>query len=113
MPVLGCAGFVFYLSSLSSPHAPHFQFSDKVYHVIAYATLGFLWVRALRPSERGWSLWKILALAFAGCLLYGLSDEYHQSFIPHRAVEVADVATDAIGGVLGGIFYRICPAFMK
>jgi VanZ family protein len=37
------------------------------------------------------------------CSLYGASDEWHQSFVPGRMVEVADWLADSIGGVIGAV----------
>ena len=38
-------------------------------------------------------------------LLYGISDEYHQSFVPGREAGVADAIADTIGGFLGVWIY--------
>ena len=74
---------------------------DKLLHLIAYSVLGLtlLWSRCPGQVERPWrgALW-----AFLFCLLYGLSDEYHQSFIPNRMVSGWDVAADAAGGLVAG-----------
>jgi VanZ family protein len=35
------------------------------------------------------------------CLLYGMSDEFHQSFVPDRTPSVLDVAADTIGACIG------------
>jgi VanZ family protein len=34
-------------------------------------------------------------------VLYGLSDEWHQSFVPGRTPDVVDILTDAIGAAIG------------
>jgi len=38
--------------------------------------------------------------AFVITVLYGVSDEFHQSFVPGRTPDVADVAADAAGAAL-------------
>jgi VanZ family protein len=68
-------------------------------HFTVYAALAAsLWWGlgsfALPPGRR-------LALAFGGALLYGLSDEWHQSFIPGRDPAVFDILVDSIGAVCG------------
>jgi len=39
--------------------------------------------------------------AFGITMLYALSDEWHQSFVPDRAGRLDDVVTDAIGATIG------------
>ncbi len=34
------------------------------------------------------------------CILYGLGDEFHQSFIPGRFASAADLVADALGAVV-------------
>ena len=35
-------------------------------------------------------------------IVYGVSDEWHQSFVPERSADAADVLADAIGALVGG-----------
>ncbi|MCX6031937.1 MAG: VanZ family protein [Chloroflexi bacterium] len=93
-------GLIFYLSSradypnLTPPGWPETQ--DVVAHLVIYATLALLWERALRGTGvRRPALW-----AFAIAVLYGLSDEFHQSFVPGRTATVFDAATDAVAAGL-------------
>lgn len=69
----------------------------KVGHMAAYALLAFLWVRpwqARLPAARaGW-------LALGLTVLYAISDEFHQSFVPGRNGRVTDVLVDAAGAAL-------------
>jgi VanZ family protein len=42
-------------------------------------------------------------------MLYGVSDEFHQYFVPGRSVEALDVLADALGGLLGAwMMYQLC-----
>ena len=104
LPVVFYAGFIFYLSSLQGPKIPKFECSDKVLHALLYAGFGFVLIRALHPVTRSWSSIKICFVALFAALLYGVSDEFHQSFVPTRAVEVSDVMADGFGGLMGGLF---------
>ena len=68
-------------------------------HVLEYAILSFLLARAiLRRGEvtRG----KIFTV-FLLTLLYALTDEFHQVFVPGRAFQVVDLFLDALGAVIG------------
>lgn len=69
----------------------------KSAHVLAYAVLAWLWWRALSPGRQltPASLWA----AFVLTTLYGVSDEFHQSFVPGRHARLADVFFDASGSL--------------
>jgi VanZ family protein len=42
-----------------------------------------------------------MMLSVAWSVIYALSDEWHQSFVPSRSASVADVIIDAIAAVCG------------
>ncbi|MCL2789189.1 MAG: VanZ family protein [Desulfobulbus sp.] len=102
LPLLLAMGALFYQS-----HQPGDSFTlpdvdniDKLFHCLAYAVLGLAFLFALSPQ------WRRQHPALAGwatvsfCLLYGITDEFHQSFIPGRFAGLDDVLADAAGGVL-------------
>ena len=64
------------------------------------ALVGFLATRAGRVAEGG-APRRTLATVAVGALLWGVSDEWHQSFTPGRDSEAADVAADVAGTLLG------------
>ena len=73
----------------------------KAGHVTEYAILAGLTARAFRTSSveflrRGW-FWAALTVA----VVYSLSDEFHQSFVPSRGASLHDSMIDSIGGLLG------------
>ncbi len=78
-------------------------FSDYLAHLIQFAVLSALTYWAFRNTGRlsRPALW-CAVLVFT--VLYGVSDEIHQSFVPGRSASAADVMVDAIGGVAGLIF---------
>ena len=39
--------------------------------------------------------------AFVFCVLYALSDEIHQTFVPGRAFQTADILMDCVGALTG------------
>lgn len=67
----------------------------KGMHVLAYATLTFLYLRALRGSGLGDRLSRATGAVLA--LAYAVSDEYHQTFVPGRNGTLVDVGIDAVG----------------
>ena len=101
LPALVWAGVIFALSSRSTLPTPAlFPGFDKAAHFGAYALLGFLLARGAAASRLGpgW----VLALG----LLYGASDEYHQSFVPGRTVDAWDWVADALGVAAGLWIHR-------
>ena len=73
---------------------------DKLLHLLAYTTLGLCFLLALPP---GWRTRRPRAAAVATvlfCLAYGLSDEFHQRFVPGRFSGVDDLVFDTLGGLL-------------
>lgn len=98
--------FIFYLSSQPSLHVPPVMVGqDKVMHFITYAVLGFFAARAVGPV-RGAMSWRRVAVAAMCALLYGVSDEFHQSFVPGRSPSVFDLLADGLGGWAGAWFAR-------
>lgn len=97
--------------SFSSLHGSENQYEPtflyyierKGAHVVEYAVLMFLSVRFLRALFPMQSFTKILFLAVIFSLLYGVSDELHQSFVPYRGARISDVLIDGAGILLGGL----------
>ena len=102
-PVLLVMGLIFYLSSLPDPGGPPGGISDKTAHFLIYGVLGAAMIRALaRGRSTAMTLPAILA-AIALTTLYGVSDEFHQSFVPPRTPDILDIAADAAGACAGAI----------
>ena len=96
-PVVVYLAVIFIGSSFSKlPDLPG-GVSDKVAHAAEYAVLGLLLTRALAaPSWLPASLpYAAIAVVLAG--LYGLSDEWHQRFVPGRDFDLMDLAADVAG----------------
>lgn len=71
---------------------------DKIAHGLAYGVLALTVLLAAGPVQREWRPVRVAVLAVAVCLCYGMSDEFHQSFIPGRFVSAADIVADVVGG---------------
>jgi len=102
LPVIVYCTAIFIQSSFpTTEKLPAWPFLDKVLHVAVYALLGFLVFRAVSTGRlaKNLNLALLISALFTG--LYGLSDEWHQSFVPGRSPEVADALADLIGGILG------------
>lgn len=98
LPVIIYCFFIFMVSEKGGGiYIPPLPFMDKIFHVALYAILGALYSRA-----HNWQWGKgtfISTIMFT--LFYGLSDEFHQFFVPERVPSVFDVIADGIGGVIG------------
>ena len=97
---------IFIVSSLEQPPLPMPAFEwltiDKLYHFIEYAILGGLLARAFAkagpaalPSKFIWLTAAVLSI------LYGASDEWHQTFVPGRFATLADWVADVLGSIAG------------
>ncbi|HEY9198606.1 MAG TPA: VanZ family protein [Gammaproteobacteria bacterium] len=94
-------GTIYYLSSHPMPEIDlGFSAQDKLVHLLAYGLLGALLLGAFRLRPGGYMLRQI-ALAALIATLYGLTDEWHQSFVPGRNSDALDVVADAVGALLG------------
>lgn len=73
----------------------------KMGHLGEYAILAMLAAHAFRTSSyeilrRHWFLASLLL-----SVLYSLSDEFHQSFVPTRGASIYDCLIDSLGGLIG------------
>ena len=128
--VILCAAGIFYLSSqngelsaaLSSEvmnpfsrvmdalfgEAGHNVFR-KFAHFFAYGLLMFLTYRAVYRTRRKLSP----VLPFLLCVLYAVSDEVHQFFVPERACRLFDVFVDTLGCIVGGLCFYLLVLFCR
>jgi VanZ family protein len=96
---------VFFVSSLSHLGRAG-RMPDWISHPIEYGVGTTLVCRALEGGRR-----RPLSLstALAAILLttaYGVTDEYHQSFVPGRTSDPRDVAKDFAGAAMACALYR-------
>jgi VanZ family protein len=82
-------------------------------HLFEYAVLGLLVFRAIQYTVRSRGLAWVVLVTVVICVLYALSDETHQLFVPTRSFQLADLGLDLIGSVfgalLGAIFFKKAP----
>jgi VanZ family protein len=90
------AGVIFWFSSRSGSQIPG-RFSE-LGHFGEYFIFGALLYWALRLSGRR-DIAAAAALIVAS--LYGMSDEFHQHFVPTRTPDVMDWGVDTLGAACG------------
>ena len=93
---------VFAASSRSTLPALPGQPSDKLLHFAAYAVLSVLVIWATTRGRWRLVTGRVVLAAALACTLYGITDEFHQRFVPNRNADPADVLADALGGLAAG-----------
>lgn len=79
----------------------------KSLHVIEYAILYFLLFRAFNSlTKSSFTKSDVFLFSFLLAILYAVSDEIHQTFIPSRDGRLRDVFIDTIGISLMYIYIR-------
>ena len=106
LPVVGYCLFIFVLSSFSYPESiPIFPHSDKLAHFLIYSVLGALFLRAFSALRFNNRRVMLILFSIAAATFYGVSDEFHQLFVPYREASIMDIAADAIGSAFGVFLY--------
>jgi len=103
LPVFIWAGVIFSFSSMSINQSESFSWLDfvikKSAHVTEYAILYWLLFRAMSQNNKDASR-KVFIKVFVLTVLYALSDEWHQTFVPGREGTLRDVGFDTIGALI-------------
>ncbi len=101
---------IFALSSLHDAPVPD-GMSDGFGHGVGYLMLSVAMFRGFAGASWSGVNRRSAALAVGCSVLYGLSDELHQMFVPGRAAAWDDIQADFYGAVIGaalvGILYII------
>jgi len=85
--------FIFFLSSLTRNDLRNLPYiSDILGHGVLYLVLGALLYYSIK-RHRG--LFAVLISA-----LYGLTDEFHQAFVPGRTPELKDLLVDVAAAII-------------
>jgi len=96
------AVLIFRLSAIPSCQIPKgFPFCDLLLHIFEYLPFGFLVCKAIRNTNTSLSARKVFVASLLTVILYAVSDELHQLFVPGRCASVWDFASDAVGAFIG------------
>lgn len=81
--------------------------SNKAAHLILYFTLCISFYRGT----------KNIVLAIFLSILYGITDELHQQFVPTRSGQIRDLVIDSVAAMMAGVFlwkfYQHLPVKLK
>lgn len=111
------AAFMFALSSFSW-RIPLVDKAEKIHldwftHAVEYGVFGFLLSDALAVTFARSPRSALFAAALLLSAFYGLSDEYHQRFVPHRDACLSDVLVDTVGAAIGIFAWSKKRSFVK
>lgn len=96
-PAVAWAAVLFLLSALPAVGGFRVPYGDKLAHLLLYAVLGA--TLAWGWSRAGGRISHLLLLVIGA--LYGMTDEWHQLYVPGRIPDPADWFADVTGLVLG------------
>ncbi|HEY8219171.1 MAG TPA: VanZ family protein [Methylobacter sp.] len=94
---------IYWLSNQPTLPVPRlFAFQDKILHAGAYFIMGVLAWRSFKHLLNRPMALAVLSTTF--CSLYGISDEWHQSFVDGRSSDIFDWVADTSGAGLAVFF---------
>jgi VanZ family protein len=96
---------IFYFSSISGTFYHHeggVGFIPIIYHLVVFFLFNFFLLISIKGNKKIKISYIILALCIS--IIYALSDEFHQIFVPFRNASIQDILIDTIGIFLSTIF---------
>jgi VanZ family protein len=103
---LAIAVIIFYISSLTfeqSSSTSKFSLKQTIYHITSFFFLEiFLLISLIKGKNKNF-----FPIIITIGILYGISDEIHQFFVPGRTLSLSDMALDAIGISFASLIYLI------
>ena len=109
LPMILVMGTIFFLSQQPGDtlHLPDVADLDKYLHALAYGVLAATTLFAVRPDRRRANPVRVALFVILFCILYGISDELHQAFVPSRMPDIFDLLADATGACLTVSAWRL------
>lgn len=90
---------------ITPPVIKKYQFPiRKAAHFGIYMLLGFCMISAFEKSFK-LKLWLNSVLSVLACVIYAISDEFHQNFSSGRGPQVRDVLIDSAGALVGTLVF--------
>jgi VanZ family protein len=92
---------------------PSFAGFDKIEHFLEYYVFGYILLRAIiilkRQDRSRYASFIVIAVG----ILYSISDEWHQSFVPGRDPSITDVMFDGLGIITAVLTFRPLRNWLK
>jgi VanZ family protein len=102
IPMLLVMGIIYFFSSVPGERLilPNIVNIDKVAHMAEY---GLLALTVFHAFGAGFGLLHprlAPLLVILICTMYGVTDEFHQSFVPNRSSSIFDILADSTGAII-------------
>lgn len=110
---------IFIGSSVPGNDVPGLPTPDYMLHALEYAILGWLiaWCctdqKMTILNNKKVDTWSWLYKAVLIGSFYGITDEFHQSFIPGRCADPKDWLADTIGCLVGSLLFLAWLSYKK
>ena len=72
----------------------------KLAHFTEYLVLGLLMYNLVKDKRNN------IILALFICVIYAISDEIHQIYVPGRSGQITDIFIDSVGSICGILIYK-------
>ena len=103
------SALIFYLSSIPDLKIVQISFLDfvlrKIAHITEYAFLCVSYILALKNTTK-LTYTKVYLLSMIFSIIYAITDEIHQRFVPGRSCNFFDLLFDTTGVVIGSIVHK-------
>ena len=96
------AALIFYISSLTFPAGAGGGYLSYIYHFTVFSYLALFLLISLsggKPSKN------LIILSLILAIVYGISDEIHQIFVPGRYYSIKDILINSLGILITSIAY--------
>jgi VanZ family protein len=90
---------IFYVSSLHDAPLPP-GVGDKPAHAFGYLGFGVVIARALAGGLPPRLTLRQVLIGLALASFYGITDEFHQRFVPGRTADIVDWYSDSVGAAI-------------
>ena len=107
------AATIFLLSAQPRLPRPPGSLTDKDAHALALGLLAAACLFGLTQGRLAAVTGARAALAATLAILYGVTDEWHQTFVPGRQADVFDVLADAVGACLVAALAWACAILLR
>ncbi len=107
LPVILYAGLIIAASTIPNLKTPEIRFLalDKLVHFIEYSLFAWITFRSFSNIGKRIPLNLAYLLTVLFVSVFAMADEYLQSFVPGRVMDVRDLVTDIGGAVLVATYF--------